>query len=188
LDEIGETPLQTQVKDLLQRMAARSGYEIAEDIDTEVNGQFSSLTASWAGSDGQTFTDDLLIDLMEGLDEANVPREDRSLIIDPSVRADMFRIDKFVHKDYNMTLTGEIGMTPYGDRILVTNNLTATGTTGSYGAYLHRNAIGAVIQMPPKVVYFRDEAYASDVVNTRAIFGADVIRSTFGAYYYTRLA
>lgn len=178
--------LQTQVKDLLPRAATRAGYEIAKDIDTEVNGQYGSLTATWAGSDGQTFTDDRLIDLMEGLDEADVPREDRSLIVDPSVRADMFKIDKFVHKDYNMTLTGELGQTPYGDRILVTNNLTSTGSTGNYAMYLHRDAIGAVIQMPLQTKYYRDEPHASDMVVVRAIFGADVIRSTFGAYFYTR--
>jgi len=180
--------LQTQVKDLLARMATRSGYEIAKDIDTEVNAQFSSLTDTWQGSDGQTFSDDILLDLMEGLDEADVPRTDRSLVGDPSLRADCFKIDKFVHKDYNQTLTGEIGRTPYGDRILITNNLTAVGGTGSYGAYLHRDAIGAVIQMPPYVKFYRDEPHASDMVVTRAIFGADVIRATFGAEFYTRKA
>lgn len=178
--------LQTQVKDLLQRMGARAGYEIARDIDAEVNTQFQSLTDTWAGSDGQTFSDDLLIDLMEGLDEADVPRADRSLVVNPSVRADMFRIDKFVNKDYNQTLTGELGMTPYGDRILITTNLTPTGTTGAYAAYLHRDAVGVVIQMPLYTRYFRDEKYASDMVVARSIFGADVIRSTFGAEFYTR--
>jgi hypothetical protein len=179
--------LQTQLKDLLQRGAKRSGYEIAVKIDTEVNALFSSLTSTWAGTDGQTFTDDILIDLMEGLDEANVPRADRSLIIDPSVLADIYKIDKFVNKDYNQTLTGEIGRTPYGDTILNTNNLTAA-STGSYGALIHTEAIGAVIQMPPKVIAYRWEPRHSWVVNTSAIFGADILRSTFGAYYFTRSA
>ena len=180
--------LQTQVKDLLQRMATRSGYEIAVLIDTEVNTQFQLMAGTWAGADGQTFTDDLLIELMEGLDEADVPRGDRSLIIDPSIMADMWRIDKFVNKDYNQTLTGELGKTPYGDVILLTNNLLGTGTTGAYAAYLHRDAIGTVIQMPPVVKIFRDEKYASNFAVTRAIFGADVIRATFGAYFYSRKA
>ena len=177
--------LQTQVKDLLERMAKRAGYEIAEDIDTEVNTQFQSLTDTWAGSDGQTFSDDILLDLMEGLDEADVPRENRSLVGDPSLRADCFKIDKFVHRDYNMTLTGELGKTPYGDKILITNNLSQA-STGAYGAYLHEDAIGCVIQMPIQVKHYRDEPHASDMVVARAIFGADVIRATFGAEFYTR--
>ena len=177
--------LQTQLKSLLQKGAIRAGYEIAKGIDTEVNTLFQSLTSTWAGSDGQTFTDDLLIGLMEGLDEADIPRPSRSLIIDPSVLADMYKIDKFVNRDYSQTLTGEIGRTPYGDTILLTNNLVDAGT-GNYGALIHVDAIGTVIQMPPKVIFYRWEPRHSWVTNVSAIYGADILRTTFGAYFYTR--
>ncbi len=179
--------LQTQVPGLLQKMASNAGYQIAKVIDEEVNDLFASLTTTWRGSDGQTFTDNLLISLMEGLDEAEVPRNERTLIIDPSVLADMYKIDKFVHRDYNQVLTGEIGKTPYGDPILMSNNLNDAGT-GNDCALLHREAIGAVIQMPPKVEFFRYASRHSDVINTSAIFGADVLRSTFGVVFYSRLA
>jgi len=178
---------QTQIKDLLQKMSMRAGYEIAKQIDSDVNSLFASLTSTWAGTDGQSFSDAILINLMEGLDEAEVPRSDRSLIIDPSVLADMYTIDKFVNKDYNQTLTGEIGKTPYGDKILLTNNLTAA-STGSYGALMHKEAIGVAIQMPPHVEFYRYASRHADVVNTSALWGADVLRSTFGAYFFTRLA
>lgn len=177
--------LQTQIPDLLGKMAKNAGYQLAKVIDTEVNYQFRSLTDTWAGADGQTFSDDILIALMEGLDEGDVPRSERSLVIDPSCLADMYKIDKFVHKDYNQTLTGEIGRTPYGDQILMTNNLSAA-STGNYGALLHKTAIGAVIQMPPKVEFYRYAARHSDVINVSAIFGADVVRSTFGVEFFTR--
>ncbi|KKN11725.1 hypothetical protein LCGC14_1023530 [marine sediment metagenome] len=177
--------LQTQIPNLLGKMASNAGYQIAKVIDEEVNDLFASLTTTWRGSDGQTFSDDILIDLMEGLDEAEVPRTDRSLIIDPSVLADMYKMDKFVNKDYNQTLTGEIGRTPYGDRILMSNNLNAQ-STGNDCALIHREAIGAVIQMPPKVEKFRYASRHSDVINTSAIFGADILRATFGATFYSR--
>lgn len=177
--------LQTQIPDLLGKMGKRAGYEIAKVIDTEVNTQFTGLTETAIGSDGQTFSDDILIAAMEALDEGDVPRTERSLVIDPSCLADMYKIDKFVHKDYNQTLTGEIGRTPYGDQILMTNNLYAA-TTGNYGALLHKDAIAAVIQMPPVVEYYRYAPRHSDVVNVSAIFGADVVRATFGMEFYTR--
>ena len=177
--------LQTQIPNLLEKMASNAGYQIAKVIDEEVNDLLASLTTTWRGSDGQTFSDDILIALMEGLDEAEVPRTDRSLIIDPSVLADMYKIDKFVNKDYNQTLTGEIGKTPYGDRILMSNNLNAQ-STGNDCALIHREAIGAVIQMPPKVEKFRYASRHSDVINTSAIFGADILRVTFGATFYSR--
>jgi len=178
--------IQTQIPDLLGKAAKNAGYQIAKAIDTNVNALFSGgLTTTWQGSDGQTFSDDLLINLMEGLDEADVPRSERSLIVDPSCRADMYRIDKFIHRDYNQTLTGEIGKTPYGDVILITNNLS-NATTGNYGALLHKEAIGCVIQMPPKVETYRYASRHSDVINVSAIFGSDVVRKTYGAVFYTR--
>ncbi len=179
--------LQTQIPALLEKMSANSGYQIAKVIDEEVNDLFASLTTTWRGSDGQSFTDDLLIALMEGLDEAEVPRSQRTLIIDPSVLADMYKIDKFVHRDYNQTLTGEIGRTPYGDPILMSNNLNAQ-STGNDCALIHKEAIGAVIQMPPTVERYRYASRHSDVINVSAIFGADVLRSTFGVVFYSRLA
>ena len=183
------TKLQTQVTDLVERLGKRAGYELAKAIDTDVNSLFASLTGTWAGSDGQTFSDDILIALMEGLDEADVPRSDRSLVVDPSCIADMYKIDKFVHKDYNQTLTGEIGKTPYGDQIFVTNNLTAVSAgTGNYGVLIHKEAIGLIMQKTPTIENFRWSLRHSDVINVHAIWGCDVLRSTFGAYFYTRKA
>jgi hypothetical protein len=186
------TKAQTQVTDLVAVLGKRAGYELAKAIDTDVNSMFygggTGLTGTWAGSDGQTFGDDLLIALMEGLDEADVPRTDRSLIVDPSCLADMYKIDKFVHKDYNQTLTGEIGRTPYGDTILITNNLTAVGGTGNYGALIHKDAIGLALQQTPTIENFRWALRHSDVINVSAIWGCDVLRPTFGNYFFTRKA
>jgi len=127
----------------------------------------------------------MLIDLMEGLAEADVPRTGRSLVVDPSCLADMWKIDKFVHRDYNRTLTGEMGKTPYGDSIFITNNLSQA-STGAYGAYLHKEAIGLVLQQSPKIDNFRWDLRHSDVVNIHSIWGSDVLRVTFGAEFFTR--
>ncbi len=179
------TAMQTQIRDLISRLAARASYEVNKVIDSDVNGLYSSLTSTWAGSDGQTFDDDLCISLMEGLDEADVPRSERAFAVDPSVIADMYKIDKFVNKDYGRTLSGEIGQTPYGDRIFKTNNLSIA-TTGNYCAYLHKTAIGIALQKVFGVNVHRWEPRRSTVVDTTAIWGSDVLRSTFGAYFYSR--
>lgn len=179
------TAEQTHINDVVGKLAKESAYIVNQLIDSDINGLFSSLTSTYAGTDGQDFTDDLLIQLMEGLNEADVPRADRSLLVDPSVLADMYKIDKFVNRDYNRTLTGEMGMTPYGDKILLTNNLTAA-TTGNYCAYAHKEAIGIAIQKLPKVTVTPWPQRHSTVVNTDAIWGSDVIRSTFGLYFYSR--
>lgn len=181
------TKRQTHIKNLVPILASRAGYELAKIIDTDVNTLFSSLTSTWAGSDGQTFTDDLVIDLMEGLDEADVPRAGRVLVIDPSTIADIYKIDKFVHRDYgagSVAQTGNIGRI-YGMPVYVTNNLVAA-TTGAYGAMFHPDCIGLVMQNAPTIENMRWGQRHSDVVNITAMWGVDVIQATFGAYFYTR--
>lgn len=182
------TARQTQVPGLLEKAANNAAYTFKKVVDSEVTALFSTLTSTWAGSDGQTFTDDILIDLMEGLDEADIP-PDRSLITDPSGIADMRKIDKFMTFDYStnpLRLAGYRGMIDaYGLPVFVTNNLTAT-TTGNYGALVHKECIGLIMQSPMDVERWREGRRHSWLINTSGFYGADVIRSTFGAYFYTR--
>ncbi|KKN56938.1 hypothetical protein LCGC14_0567300 [marine sediment metagenome] len=186
--------LQTQVGDLAEKAAANCAYALEKKIDTDVNALFSTLTSSTVyGTDGQTFTDDIMIALMELLDEADVPRTDRSLIVDPSTVADIYKIDKFMTYDYSrktFSTDGYVGTLPaYNVPVFVTNNLTAVGSgTGSYGALIHRDAIGLVIQDGPTVEKWREPKRHSDIINVSAVFGSDVLRTTFGKSFYTRLA
>lgn len=183
------TAAQTHITGLMDIMAGNAAYGLEKAIDTTVNTLFQSLTSTWAGSDGQTFNDDLFIKLMEGLDEADVPREGRSLVVDPSVVADIYKIDKFMSIDYSnkpFTTDGYVGTLPaYNVPVFVTNNLSST-TEGAYAALLHKDAIGVVIQSDLKVERFRVPWQHSDGVNVSAFYGCAVLRSEFGAFFYTR--
>lgn len=183
------TAKQTNVEGLLEKAASNAAYALDKAIDTTVNTLFQSLTDTWAGTDGQTFSDDILINLMEGLDEADVPRRDRALVVDPSVVADVYKIDKFMSYDYSKTVfttDAYIGkVNTYNLPMFVTNNLSQA-STGAYGALLHKEAIGVVIQSEPKVEKWREPTIHSDIINVSAFYGADVLRSTFGAEFYTR--
>ncbi len=181
---------QTQVGDLLDTTLQSASYELEKQIDTDVNGQFSSLTAMTGNIDGQTFTDDMLIQMLEQLDEADVSREGRNLVGDPSLAADCYKIDKFMNLDYSNNPLGKQNgyrgtIAAYNIPLWVTNNLTA-GTTGSVGALLQPEAIGLVIQDPISISKARVESAASDVVYVRVMWGSDVLRSTHGIYFYTR--
>ncbi len=183
------TKLQSQVPNLLELAADNAAFGLEKAIDTTVNTLYSSLTTTWQGTDGQTFSDNILIALMEGLDEADVPRQDRSLIGDPSMIADIYKIDKFMSYDYNQTVfttdafRGKINS--YNLPVFCTNNLVDAGV-GNSGALLQKQAIGVVIQREPKVEAFRVPEQYSDCINISCIYGADVVRVTFGACFYTR--
>ena len=174
--------------DYLGNAAKSSAYIILKAIDTEVGALISTLdTSTVYGADGQSFTDDIFVDLVEDLDSIDIPPDGRFIIGDPSTKADMLRIDKFVRGDYingQPTSNGKFGML-YGANVLITNNLTAT-TIGNYGVYSHPEAIAVAIQknMGAKL-HDLTWKFLTTIV-TDAAWGSDVIRTTFGKAFYTR--
>lgn len=185
---------QTQIKDLLNLEADNAAYALEKVVDSGVCALFSGLNSAVRGvygSDGQTFTDDILIAMMEVLDEDDIPRENRSLIGDPSTLADCYKIDKFMNFDYTTKPLG--GMDGYRGTInaynipfYVTNHLTASTSIGNVGCLLHRDAIGLVIQSGPDVEKWRHPAAHSDVINISVMYGEDEIRDLFGYAFHTR--
>jgi len=186
--EISPLMKKEQLADYLAAGAQSSAYVILKKIDTTVGALISTLTSSTVyGSDGQTFTDDIFIALVETLDTADVPDEGRFLIGDPSTKADMLKIDKFVRMDYingAPATNGKFGKI-YNADVLITNNLTAT-TTGNYGCYSHPDAIGVALQMNPKAKYWDLGYKFTQKVITDSAWGMAVIRATFGKAFYTR--
>ena len=179
---------QTQIPGLLEQKVKDAAYAWNKTVDAEAAGLFSSLTSTWAGSDGQTFTDDLLLNIMEGLDEADIP-ETRALVGDPSIIADARKIDKFMTFDYTTSPLRAAGyrgrIDAYDLPMFYTNNLTAL-SVGNYCAVLHKDAIGVALQSPMDVESWREPRRHVDVVNTSGFYGIDVLRSTFGAFFYSR--
>jgi hypothetical protein len=183
IDEM--TDLQSQVS--VQTDGAKlAAYAINKKIDSTVTALFSALD-NGGGTDGVAITDPVLIAAVEKLDEADVPTEDRSWVFDPSCRADMYAIDKFVRNDYvkdGVIPTGKIGQV-YGSPVYITNNLTV-GTTGNIGAYLHKKAIALVVQANPKSLIVAEPLKHQNTILTHALWGVKEMRGTFGYYILTR--
>lgn len=174
----------------LEKAAESCGYAIAKQVDTAAGALFSSLggySTSAYGSDGQDLTDDIVIYLMETLDENDVPQDNRSLICDPSSKADLLKIDKFVRNDYirgEPIVTGQFGML-YNTKVLITNNLTAA-TTGNYGVMMHKDAIGVVIQKEPYSQRIPMPWEHQIIYQVKVLYGVGELRDTFGVPFYTR--
>lgn len=195
------TRKQTQVKNLLEIAADNAAYALEKSMDTDVAELFDGLstTLGFANSDGAEFTDDTLIAIMERLDEADVPVDNRSMVGDPSTMADCYKIDKFMTYDYSRNPLGQqvknIGGTggyrgtivAYDLPLYITNVLEDKGT-GNCGVVMHRDAIGLVIQDGPDIERWRHPAAHADVVNVTMLWGEDEIRDIFGVPFYTRSA
>jgi len=168
-------------------------YSIRKQIDSSLCALFSALNGGTKrGTDGSAWTDSVMIAAVEEVDEADVPDENRVWIGDPSVKADIMGIDKFVHADYfagDVIPSGGFRKNLYGAPLLITNNLTAvTSGTGSYGVYMHRDALVIAIQDNVKIVMVDQPLKHQMVVNAEALWGVAELRDTAGVPIYTRLA
>ena len=183
------TMRQSQI-DWATKARAKGEYAVRVQVDSSVAALFSALNAGTIkGSDGSEVTDDLLIDVKELLDEADCDFDDRFLIVDPSVVADMLKYDKFIAAAYVSDRPVENGQIAkshpiYGAAIRVTNNLTAA-TTGAYCVMMQRQAIASALQIEIPWT----EAY-KELHQTRfqfeALWGVKEIRDDFGIPFYSR--
>lgn len=183
------TNLQTQVN-LVAAAQRESGYAIAKKIDSTLCGLFQNLSgATGYGTDGSAITDDVLIAAVEELDEADVPEDERVWIFDPSAKADIMKIDKFVRSDYgygDVIPTGGFRKDVYGAPILITNNLTAN-SSGAYGVYMHKRALAIIAQENNKVDLVMQPLKHQMTINTTALWGVLEMRDAFGCPIATRL-
>ncbi len=181
---------QSQVN-LVSIAETESAYALKVKIEATIAALFSALSGGTGhGTDGSAITDDVLIAAVEELDEADVPEENRFWIFDPSAKADIMKIDKFVRSDYfasDVIPTGGFRKDVYGAPILISNNLTVN-STGNYGAYLHKNALAIVMSENLSVDRVDQPLKHQMVINTTALWGVGELRDTFGTPILTRLA
>ena len=182
---------QTLIK-YLEKGAQSCAYAIAKTVDTALGALFSSLggySTSAYGSDGQTLTDDIILACMTTLDEADVPEDDRSIICDPSSKADLLTIDKFVRNDYIRgapVATGQFGNI-YNMKVLITNNLTAA-STGNYGCMLHRDALALAMSKEPYSQMVPMPWEHQIIFQVKVLYGVAELRDNFGVPFFTRHA
>lgn len=170
-----------------------SAYALSKKIDSTLCDLFQNLNGGTVrGADGSAWTDDVLIAAMEEVDEADIDEANRVWISDPSAKADIMKIDKFVRADYfasDAIPTGGFRKDIYGAPLLITNNLTAVSSgTGSYGVYMHRDALAIIIQQNLEVDRVEQPLKHQIVINTSALWGVGEIRDVGGVPIYTRLA
>jgi len=184
------TKKQSQVN-MIQKAQGLSGYAIAKKMDSTLCDLFDNLNSNTAlGTDGSAITDDVLIAAVELLDEADVPIDGRVWIFDPSSKADIMKIDKFVRSDYgygDVIPTGAFRKDVYGAPILITNNLTVN-STGNDGVYMHKSALAIIAQEKMKADVVVQPLKHQTTINTTALWGVLEMRNTFGVAICTRLA
>jgi N4-gp56 family major capsid protein len=181
------TDLQSQ-GDIVTKAKDASAYAIAKKIDYICGGLFGALSGGTGyGTDGSAITDDVIIAAVEELDEADAPDESRVWVLDPSCKADLLKIDKFVRNDYvkgGVIQTGQFGMI-YNAPVLISNNLTV-GSTGNVGAYYQKQALAIAIEENMLSYVVEEKLKHIKTINTETLWGVLEMRDTFGCPILTR--
>lgn len=140
---------------------------------------------------GDVFTDAFFRDMIQKLDDNDVPMEDRHMIIPPSARNAVMGIDRYVSADFvngQGVQTGLIGNL-YGIDVYVSSNCptieTAANNAASSaavrgGLLFHRDAIVLAEQMSVRSQTQYKQEYLSDLYTADCLYGVEVYRPEAG--------
>jgi len=158
--------------------AIKSYYQVTASTgalaDYADSGTLADLTA-----DG--VFDKALRNMIQKLDDQDVPMDGRSLVIPPSIRNTIMGIDRYVSSDFvagQPVQNGLIGNL-YGVDIYVTNNCkTHTGTTksGTVMMLLQRDAFVFAEQMGVRTQTQYKQEYLGDLFTADTLYGTATLR------------
>lgn len=184
----------TQSKyDLRAEYAKSAGYGIAKKIDSDLMALTSGFSTTPVGTFGSNVDDAVIINAHAALDNADIPDEDRSMVISPGQKAAIMKIDKFTAATYlgryqdptpvvsgpkSRHLWGEI----YGTPVYYTTNIgvTAGTPTQTNNMLIHKDAMVLGLQMAPRVQSQYVVSQLAWQVVTDTIYGVTNLRLDAG--------
>lgn len=179
--------------DLRAEYSSKAGYAIAKQIDTDVLALYTNLTTTDVGGYGTDMNDATIVAATLALDEADVPLEDRAMIIAPSQKAAIMKIDKFTKADFlgNYDQATPVKKGPnsrymwgdiYGVPVYYTNNIPVTAATPTqvHNLMLHKEAFALAMQQAPRLQAQYLVTALAWIVVVDAIYGVITLRPTFG--------
>ena len=177
--------------DLLAEYTEKAGYAIAQKVDTDLLGTYTSFTTTDVGTYGSDITDPVFVTANKTLDESNVPQVDRYGIVAPGQKAAFLLIDKFVRADavgpQNQRITGGANSRYlfgdlYGVPVYYTTQVPTTAGTPTqvHNILFHKEAIALALQQKPRVQSSYIQEYLGNLVTVDVIYGFTALRTTFG--------
>lgn len=190
-----------------------AGYALATQVDTKLFGMAEGLqggtvggtgAASWEtaviGSNGTTaytgnssnaadITDAGIRKMILTLDNADVPMDNRSLVMPPIAANDLLGINRFTEQQFigsgDAIKTGKIGQI-YGVDVFITSNApTASGNSGAdrVGMLLHKDALVLAEQLGVRSQTQYKQEYLGDLFTSDTIYGVGELRNDAGVAF-----
>ena len=190
------------------------GYALATQVDTKLSSLWEALqggtvggsnAAAWVtaviGGSGVTLytgnssnasdvDDDGIRKMILKLDNADVPMDNRALIVPPIAANDMLGINRFTEQQYigsgDAIKTGKIGMI-YGVDVYISSNCPTTTTantaTDRVGCLLHKDALVHVEQVGVRSQTQYKQEYLGDLFTSDTIYGVGELRNDAGVAF-----
>jgi len=144
----------------------------------------AGLSAYAAGgvATGDNFTDVGFREAIKLLDDANVPMEDRCLIIPPAARKTVMGIERYVSSDFRDDRTVKSGLigNVYGVDIYVSSNCPTLETNVRGCLFFHKDAIIHAEQMNVRSQTQYKQEYLSTLYTADTLYGVQVYRPEAG--------
>ena len=196
-----------------------AGYALAKQVDTKLGTLWEGLqSGTVGGSDASSWetaytinSGDTALELYTGnasnarditdvairalnlkLDDADVPMDNRSLIIPPIAANDLLGINRFTEQQYigsgDAIATGKIGMI-YGANVYISSNCpTASDSTAPYntdrvGVLLHKDALVLAEQLGVRSQTQYKQEYLGDLFTSDTLYGVAELRNDAGVAF-----
>jgi HK97 family phage major capsid protein len=163
--------------------------EVATSADWVNTGVFyadasSGLTeyAVAAPTAADVFTDEIFRDLIQKLDDADVPMDGRSFVVPPSMRNAIMGIDRYVSSDFvngKSVNTGKIGEL-YGIDVYVSSNCPVVEAGFRAATLLHKDTYVFAEQMAVRSQTQYKQEFLSNLYTGDTIYGKQVMRPDAG--------
>ena len=186
-----------------------AGYALATRVDSDLfalSEEFQGGTAGGTGaalfekavigSDGATLytgnsdnaadlTDAAIRKMILTLDSADVPMDNRVMVIPPVAYNEILSLPRFTEQTHigngDAIKTGKIGMI-YGMDIMVSNNCPTVGTS-RVGVMMHKDALVLAEQVGIRSQTQYKQEYLGDLFTADTIYGVATLRDTSGVAF-----
>jgi N4-gp56 family major capsid protein len=165
---------------LAEDYKSEAGYALAKKIDSSLTALYAGLS-QFVGSGSVQMTDANILAAKLMLDNADVPRTNRYLVVDPAAENDLLAIDKYVRYDALGTgeaiKTGMIGKI-YGMEVFSSTNIVTTTASPNvvHNLMFHKDAFGLAMQKEIISEKNRTPKGLSDVYISQVLYGVKELR------------
>lgn len=186
----GSIQAYTSENELANKFGAEFGPALAEKSDNDLFANYGDLTTNVSGDGTGIMSDDIVRAGLQKLDEARIPKSNRSFVLGPKAFWDLFGQDKYLlayatGMGKGMQISGPENIPGlYGCKWYETAEVTtAAGIT--YNLLLHKKCLAMGMQKTINIVKFAKIALSTRI-NGNCLYGTKTFREDHGCKLLTK--